>query len=69
MLRRGGPIALLVGLGLLFGAAPAHAGVYSVYACHLPNGTAVAASGWLDHLIPGARGFVNGYDGCRAAGA
>ena len=67
MLRRGGPIALLVGLGLVFGAAPAHAGVYSVYACHLPNGTAVAATGWLDHLIPGDRGFVNGYDGCRAA--
>jgi len=66
MLRLGGRVALAAALCLV-AAAPAHAGVYSVYACQLPDGSPVPAEGWTVALNPGANGFVNGYDGCRDA--
>ena len=68
MLRRGGWIAL-VGLGLLLGAAPAHAGVYSVYACHGPSGATAAIDGWKGTAFTTNPGEAAVSEDCRSSGA
>ena len=54
-----------MGLGLL-AAPPAHAGVYSVSACHLPSGAATGTDGWTPTAITDNPGDVVARDECRS---